>query len=100
MEILILGIVLLVLGIGSTMVYDNMKANGKSLSDYLPKVNQNNQELKAFAKTQSKVNKPANTSSLDELMNEIRASQRNRQYTQAKSVQELIAKIESMKKNR
>jgi hypothetical protein len=112
MEIIILGIVLFIIGIGATMVYDNMKANGKSLTDYLPKVNQGDEELKAFAKAQKantvRTQKPANSQSLDDLLNEVKARHRAGQSTvrvqqgtttQTMSVQDLIKQLERMKKN-
>ena len=111
MEIIILGLVLFILGVGGTMIYDKMKADGKSLTDYLPRVNQDDEMLKAFKRSQkqaTQIPNPLPNNSLDKLLSEAKTRKANGQRTltvrqgasqRTISVDELIKRIEQMKKN-
>lgn len=110
MEIIILGLVLFILGVGGTMIYDKMKADGKSFSDYLPRVNQDDEMLEAFKRSKkqtTQIPNPLPNNSLDKLLNEVKTRKARGQSTvtiqqgrnqQTMSVDELIKQIEQMKK--
>lgn len=110
MEIIVLGLVLFILGVGGTIIYDKMKEDGKSLTDYLPRVNQDDEMLTAFKQSQKeavKVAKPLPNNSLDKLLSEVKVRKSRGQSTvtvqqgtsrQTMSVDDLIRQIEQIKR--
>lgn len=104
MELIIFGLILFIVGVAGTMVYDKMKVDGKSLTDYLPRVNQQDEELEAFTK---QVKKTTSRNHLDKILAEAKMRQSVGQSTvtvkqggsqQTMSVNDLIKQIEEMKK--
>lgn len=104
MELIIFGLILFIVGVAGTMVYDKMKADGKSLTDYLPRVNQDDEILKAFKRSQEQATQ---ATGLDKLLSEAKTLKANGQRTatvringnqQTMTIEELIKRIEQMKK--
>lgn len=115
MEIIYLAIILFIAGVGATIVYDKVKAQRAAQASAprrttrKPRLDPVEQEFEAFKSHMDKKRAAGNTgaSQLDKLLSEVKARHAAGQVTinvqrgtkqQVMSVNELIQKLEDMKK--